>query len=192
MSTTLAKVSESTQKKIDSVTSRLNNTTSAFISDVLAVYQSDAAVTPQHFIVDLTPPKAGKASTRYGIVQAAWYVHKSGLTIDQIKGYVMVIARNYSTIKVESTADAMLASLKAIKDTEDADTKAANRTANESGAKFIEGLDDLDDLLDDLNDYIPTASPVAIAKFMSIKAKVAVVEQKIKFLSQEKEPSLTK
>lgn len=164
----LAKLTDSTQARIDALCARFNDKKSWLISEIVAEYVADPAVTPEHLLVGL------KGKQNVGTAYAAWYVHKSG--VDAKAMNITFIANNYSSIQVQSTPQAMndeLARVSAL--AIDIKRSLANADAL-AGTALVEAYTSISEELDKAAKTLVVPSDAATALIMTLRVKMANLE----------------
>jgi len=109
---TLSTLSPASQTAVSTISNKLNNRKDWVLSEIIAVYKSDATITPEHLMVRV------KGTFNTGAVYGAWFNHKTGIDLGLLN--LAWIGKNYHLL----TADETLASQ--IKDIKDAQKSAVN------------------------------------------------------------------
>jgi len=160
---TLAQLSDSTQSRIDFLVERFNNKKSWHISEIVAAYAADSAVTPEHLLVGL------KGKQNVGTAYAAWYVHKSGL--DSKAMNITFIANNYGTIQVKATPEAMRAEFARVNSLAMDEKKSQAMADAAAGTAIINELEALSDQFDKVAKTIVVPTLASDALVMTLKSK---------------------
>lgn len=176
---TLATLSAASQSKVAELTSKLNNRKDWVISEIVSVYKSDAAITPQHLLVGVT----GKFAI--GAVFAGWYVFKSGVNPSDLN--ITFIANNYPAISVKDSPSAMLAEIDSVYKAVQSADKAAADADNQSGVAFKSALNDLSKAFDKVSAKIVSQDTDAVAAVMLLQVRMASLAKAVG-LQQEKTP----
>jgi hypothetical protein len=184
----LAKLTDSTQARINALCDRFNDKKGWHISEIVAEYVADPAVTPEHLLVGL------KGKQNIGTAYAAWYVHKSG--VDAKAMNITFIANNYSSIQVQTTPEAMSAELSRVSAVA-IDLKKSLAMADAlAGTAIKNSLTSLSDEFDKVAKTIIVPSTEATALVMTLRVKMAKLEAAYKASfpveQKEKEPQLQK
>lgn len=179
----LTKLTDSTQARINALCDRFNDKKGWHISEIVAEYAADPAVTPEHLLVGL------KGKQNIGTAYAAWYVHNSG--VDAKAMNITFIANNYSAIQVQSTPEAMSAELARVSAVA-IDLKKSLAMADAlAGTAIVEQLTSLSDQFDKVAKTIIVPSNASSALIMTLRVKMANLESLYKAsfpaVAQEKE-----
>ena len=160
---TLAKLSDSTQSRIDRLVEKFSDKKGWHISEIVAEYRADSAVTPEHLLVGL------KGKQNIGTAYAAWYAHKSG--IDSKVLNITFIANNYGSIQVKDTPEAMKAELARVSSLAMDEKKSQAMADALAGTAIVTELDSLSDQFDKVAKTITVVTPASDALVMALKAK---------------------
>ena len=164
----LAKLTDSTQARINALCDRFNDKKGWHISEIVAEYVADPAVTPEHLLVGL------KGKQNVGTAYAAWYVHKSG--VDAKAMNITFIANNYSSIQVQTTPEAMSAELARVSAVA-IDLKKSLAMADAlAGTAIVSAYTSLNEEFDKAAKTIVVPSDAATALVMTLRVKMANLE----------------
>ena len=177
----LAKLTASTQARINALCDRFNDKKGWHISEIVAEYVADPAVTPEHLLVGL------KGKQNIGTAYAAWYVHKSG--VDAKAMNITFIANNYSAIQVQTTPEAMSAELSRVSAVAIDLKKSLDMADALAGTAIKNSLTALSDEFDKVAKTIIVPSDTATALVMTLRVKMANLEAayKASFPVEQKE-----
>lgn len=164
----LAKLTDSTQARINALCDRFNDKKGWHISEIVAEYVADPAVTPEHLLVGL------KGKQNVGTAYAAWYVHKSG--VDAKAMNITFIANNYSSIQVQTTPEAMSAELARVSAVAIDLKKSLDMADALAGTAIVNSLTSLSDEFDKAAKTIVVPSDAATALVMTLRVKMANLE----------------
>jgi len=160
---TLAKLSDSTQSRINALVAKFGDKKGWHISEIVAEYRADSAVTPEHLLLGL------KGKQNVGTAYGAWYAHKSG--IDSKVLNITFIANHYGTIQVKDTPEAMKAELARVASLA-MDEKRSEAMADAlAGKAIINELESVSDQFDKMAKTITVVTPASDALVMALKAK---------------------
>ena len=95
---TLSTLSPASQTAVSTISDKLNNRNVWVLSEIVAIYKSDATITPEHIMVRV------KGIINTGAVYGAWFNHKTGIDLGLLN--LAWIGKNYHLL----TADETLAS----------------------------------------------------------------------------------
>ena len=160
---TLAKLSDSTQSRINLLVEKFSDKKGWHISEIVAEYAADSAVTPEHLLVGL------KGKQNIGTAYAAWYVHKSG--VDSKAMNITFIANNYGAIQVQTTPEAMKAELARVSSLAMDEKKSQAMADALAGTAIITELEALSDQFDKIAKTITVVTPASDALVMTLKSK---------------------
>lgn len=164
----LAKLTDSTQARINALCDRFNDKKGWHISEIVAEYAADPLVTPEHLLVGL------KGKQNVGTAYAAWYVHKSG--VDAKAMNITFIANNYSSIQVQTTPEAMNAELARVSGLA-IDLKKSLAFADAmAGTAIVNAYQALSDEFDKAAKTIIVPSDASNALVMTLRVKMANLE----------------
>jgi hypothetical protein len=159
----LAKLTDSTQARINALCDRFNDKKGWHISEIVAEYAADPAVTPEHLLVGL------KGKQNVGTAYAAWYVHKSG--VDAKSMNITFIANNYASIQVKNSPEAMRAELARVSSLAIDEKKSLAMADALSGTAIVAQLEALSEQFDKTAKTIMRPTPASDALVMSLKVK---------------------
>ena len=160
---TLAQLSDSTQSRINRLIAKFEDKKGWHISEIVAEYQADSAVTPEHLLQGL------KGKQNVGTAYAAWYVHKSG--VDAKVMNITFIANNYGTIQVKATPEAMKAELARVNSLAMDEKKSQAMADAAAGTAIINELEALSDQFDKIAKTIVVPTLASDALVMTLKSK---------------------
>lgn len=171
----LSSLNPNTQKRVDALVARFNDKKSWLISEIVAEYKLDSALTPEHLLKGL------KGAQNVGTAYGAWYVHKSGVEASAIS--TIFVANNYNKIVVKDNPADMLGELARVSALVTADKRAeADRNAS-TGVALAEGLTSISESIakvsklplvpSQASDGLIMALEVAIASLRANYTKVA-------------------
>jgi len=159
----LAVLAAGTQARLDALCSRFNDKKGWHISEIVAEYAADPAVTPEHLLVGL------KGKQNVGTAYAAWYVHKSG--VDAKSMNITFIANNYASIQVQKTPEAMRAELARVSSLAIDESKSLAMADAMAGTAIVAQLEALSNQFDKVAKTIIVPTPASDALVMSLKVK---------------------
>lgn len=159
----LAKLTDSTQARINALCDRFNDKKGWHISEIVAEYAADPAVTPEHLLVGL------KGKQNIGTAYAAWYVHKSG--VDAKAMNITFIANNYASIQVQKTPEAMRAELARVSSLAIDEKKSLAMADALAGTAIVAQLEALSDQFDKVAKTIIVPTTASDALVMTLKVK---------------------
>jgi hypothetical protein len=159
----LAQLTESTQARITALCDRFNDKKGWHISEIVAEYAADPAVTPEHLLVGL------KGKQNVGTAYAAWYVHKSG--VDAKTMNITFIANNYASIRVQTTREAMLGELARVSAIAIDEKKSMAMADAMAGTAIVAQLEALSDQFDKVAKTIIVPTVASDALVMTLKVK---------------------
>jgi hypothetical protein len=178
----LAKLTDSTQARINALCDRFNDKKGWHISEIVAEYAADPAVTPEHLLVGL------KGKQNIGTAYAAWYVHKSG--VDAKSMNITFIANNYASIQVKNTPEDMRAELARVSSLAIDEAKSMAMADALAGTAIVAQLESLSDQFDKVAKTIIVPTDASDALVMTLKVKfeklLAQYETSIKVKEKEK------
>jgi hypothetical protein len=186
----LAKLTDSTQARINALCDRFNDKKGWHISEIVTEYVADPAVTPEHLLIGL------KGNQNIGTAYAAWYVHKAskGLTPEQVKDLIKAmnitfIANNYSAIQVQDTPDKLKAELSRVSAIAIDLKKSLAMADAMAGTAIVSAFSSISDEFDNAAKTIIVPSDAATALVMTLRVKMANLEAlyKASFPVKEKE-----
>jgi len=161
---TLAQLSDSTQSRINALVAKFGDKKGWHISEIVAEYRADSAVTPEHLLLGL------KGKQNIGTAYAAWYSHKSG--IDSKVLNITFIANNYGIIQVKNTPEDMKAELARVNSLV-VDEKRTQAYADAmAGTAIVNVLEDTSDDFDKLGKTVIVVTPASDALVMAMKVKM--------------------
>jgi len=159
----LATLNDATQARLNALCSRFNDKKGWHISEIVAEYVADPAVTPEHILVGL------KGKQNIGTAYAAWYVHKSG--VDAKSMNITFIANNYSSIQVKNTPEEMRAELARVSSLAIDEAKSLAMADALAGTAIVAQLEALSDQFDKVAKTIIVPTPASDALVMALKVK---------------------
>jgi hypothetical protein len=168
MHMSLAKLTPATQARIDAKVAQFNDKKGWHISEIVAEYVADSAVTPEHWLVGL------KGKQNVGTAYAAWYVHKSG--VDAKAMNITFIANNYSSIQVQDTPEAMNAELARVSALAIDLKKSMDMADALAGTAIVSAYSSISDEFDKAAKTIVVPSDAATALIMTLRVKMANLE----------------
>lgn len=178
----LAQLTDSTQARINALCDRFNNKKGWLISEIVAEYAADPAVTPEHLLVGL------KGKQNVGTAYAAWYVHKSG--VDAASMNITFIANNYASIQVKNTPELMRAELARVSSLAIDNQKSMAMADALAGTAIVAQLEVLSDQFDKVAKTIIVPTDASDALVMTLKVKfeklLAQYETSLKVKEKEK------
>mgnify|MGYP006268640707 FL=1 len=170
---------------VSSVVDKFNNKKATAISEFTTLYSKHASVTPEHILAS-----GLKGKQNAGTAFAAWYVHKSGITIDKLN--ITFIANNYSEIDVKSDSDAMSAELKRVSDDVKAsDKRKADEEAN-IGVAFNTAVKSAISAIEKVRDVLIVPSNPNSVAIMSLMAEAELLRDKYRAVVKAAEPATEK
>jgi chaperonin cofactor prefoldin len=169
--TTLVPLSDISNKAVSVLVDKFNNKKSWLISEIVSLYKSDSAITPEHLLAGI------KGTNNIGLAYGAWYVIKSGITPDLLA--VSFIGKNYASIQVKTTPEAMLAEIAKVKDEADTAQKAVDVSNALAGTALINALSTLSAEFDKVAKTLPIHSVAAEAQIMLLQVKLDALRAKI-------------
>jgi len=177
----LAVLTAGTQARLDALCSRFNDKKAWHISEIVAEYVADLAVTPEHLLVGL------KGKQNVGTAYAAWYVHKSG--VDAKSMNITFIANNYASIQVKTTPEAMRAELARVSSLAMDEAKSLAMADAMAGTAIVAQLEALSDQFDKVAKTIivPTAASHALVMTLKVKFEKLVAQYNASIPVKEKE-----
>lgn len=159
----LAQLTDSTQARLNALCDRFNNKKGWHISEIVAEYAADPAVTPEHLLVGL------KGKQNVGTAYAAWYVHKSG--VDAKSMNITFIANNYSSIQVQSTPEEMRAELARVSSLAIDEKNSMAMADALAGTAIVAQYEALSDQFDKVAKTIVVPSDAADALIMTLSVQ---------------------
>jgi hypothetical protein len=177
----LAVLAAGTQDRINALCNRFNDKKGWHISEIIAEYVADPAVTPEHLLVGL------KGKQNIGTAYAAWYVHKAseGLTPEEVKALIKsmnitFIGNNYPSIQVQSTPAALGAELARVSALAIDEAKSLAMADALAGTAIVNAYSAISAEFDKAAKTISVPSPAATALVMTLRVKMANLEAQYK------------